>query len=90
MVLLVVSVFLRADYGISGFCFIMMLYALRDRWLLKTVVGFGFLSSTFFAGLAFVPINLYNGKRGFIKGKVLQYAFYAIYPVHLMILYFIR
>ena len=90
LLILVVSVFLRADYGITGFCFILMLYALHDRWLLKSVIGCGILSSTYFAGLAFIPINLYNGKRGFIKGKVLQYAFYAIYPIHLLVLYFIR
>lgn len=30
---------------------------------------------------------LYNGKRGFIRGPVLKYAFYAFYPVHLFILY---
>ncbi|MCR5009531.1 MAG: conjugal transfer protein TraX [Clostridia bacterium] len=90
LLIMLVTIFLRADYGISGFCFILMLYALHDKWLLKSVIGCGFLSSTFFAGLAFLPINLYNEKRGFIKGKVLQYAFYAIYPIHLLILHFIR
>ena len=90
LVLLVVSLLLQADYGMTGFAFIIMLYALHDRWLLKTVVGCGILSSPPYAALAFIPINLYNGKRGFIKGKVLQYAFYAIYPVHLLVLYFIR
>ena len=40
--------------------------------------------------LAFIPINLYNGKRGFIRGKVMKYAFYAAYPVHIMIIYLIR
>ena len=89
LILLVISVFLKADYGITGFCFIMMMYALRERRLLKTVVGCGFLSSTWHAGLAFIPINLYNGKRGFIKGKALQYAYYAIYPLHLFVLYLI-
>lgn len=35
--------------------------------------------------LAFVFILLYNGERGF-RSKAVQYAFYAYYPVHLIIL----
>ena len=88
--LLVVSVLLRADYGISGFSFIIMMYALREHRLVQAVVGCGFLSSTWIAGLAFIPINLYNGERGFIKGRFLQYCYYAIYPVHFFILYLIK
>ena len=39
---------------------------------------------------AFVPIGLYNGKRGCIRGKVLKYAFYCFYPVHILLLLGIR
>ena len=39
-----------------------------------------------FAVFALLPIWLYNGRRGG-GGKALQYAFYAFYPVHLLILY---
>ena len=88
--LMVVSLILSADYGITGYCMIILMYALRENRLLQAVVGCSVLSSTWIAGLAFIPINLYSGERGFIKGKVLQYAFYAIYPVHLLVLYFIR
>ncbi|MBQ5414715.1 MAG: TraX protein, partial [Firmicutes bacterium] len=88
--LLAVSLLLKADYGITGFCFIMMMYALREQKILQAVVGCGILSSTWIAGLAFIPINLYNGERGFIKGRALQYCYYAIYPVHLLILYMIK
>lgn len=35
--------------------------------------------------LALIPIWLYRGKQGY-HSKVLQYAFYAFYPVHLLIL----
>lgn len=38
-----------------------------------------------FAVLALLPIWLYNGKQGF-KGKAFQYACYAFYPVHMLIL----
>ena len=90
ILLFLVSVFLRADYGCQGFAFILMLYLLRNKLLLAAIVGSGFLSSTWRAGLAFIPICLYNGKRGFVKGRVLKYAFYLFYPVHLMVLYFVR
>lgn len=38
--------------------------------------------------LALIPIWMYNGKRG-RKSKVLQYVFYAFYPVHMLCLYLI-
>ena len=88
--LLALSVLLRADYGCSGFGFILMLYLLREKPLYRAVVGSCFLSSTWFAGLAFIPISMYNGQRGFIQGKPLKYAFYAFYPLHLFILFAIR
>lgn len=37
------------------------------------------------AVLALIPIWLYNGKQGF-KNKAIQYACYAFYPVHMLIL----
>ena len=89
LILLVTSYFLRSDYGISGFCFIMLMYALRDRELLRDVAGIMILGSKWKAALAFIPLAFYNGKRGFIKGPVAKYAFYLLYPLHLLILYFI-
>ena len=88
--LLLVSFFLHADYGMTGFCTVVLMYALRDRELLRDVVGVAALSSGWKAALAFVSLAFYNGKRGFIKGRVLKYAFYLFYPVHLLILYFVR
>lgn len=88
--LLVLSIILRADYGIRGYCFILFMYCLREHELLRAIIGCGFLSSTWKAGLAFIPITLYNGERGFIRGKVLKYAFYLVYPVHLFVLYLLK
>ncbi len=42
-----------------------------------------------FAVFALIPIWLYNGKKG-KSSKVLQYGFYAFYPVHMLILYVIK
>ena len=42
-----------------------------------------------FAVLSLIPIWLYGGRKG-RSSKVLQYGFYAFYPVHMMILYLIK
>jgi hypothetical protein len=80
----------RMDYGAVGVGIILMMYLLRERAVLRAAAGVCLLPNTWIAGLAFVPIALYNGKRGYIRGKAAQIAFYAIYPVHLLILYFLR
>ncbi len=90
LVLMVISMYSRADYGSSGFGFIVMLYLLREKMLYQAVVGTCFLSEGLVAGAAFIPIAMYNGKRGFIRHAALKYAFYAIYPLHMLALYFIR
>lgn len=85
--LLVVSVFLHADYGCSGYGFILMLYVLRHRRLLQAVIGSCMLGSRWLAGLAFIPISMYNGRRGFIQGPLAKYVFYVFYPLHLFLIY---
>ena len=90
LMLFLAALWLKADYGVTGFGFILLLYVLRERKILQAVLGCCFLSSTWVGGLAFIPINLYNGERGFVRGKVLKYAFYAAYPLHILILYWIR
>ncbi|EOS20193.1 MULTISPECIES: TraX family protein [Bacteroidales] len=37
--------------------------------------------------LACMTIFLYDGARGFIKGNVAKYGFYAFYPVHLLLIW---
>ena len=81
---------LGADYGFRGVGFVLLLYVLRRQRLLRAVLGTCILSGGWMAGLAFFPIEMYNQKRGFIRGKVWKYAFYAVYPVHLFLLYLIR
>ena len=90
LTLLTCSFVLRADYGCAGFGFILLMYALRENPLLRAIIGSCTLSSTWRAGLAFIPITLYNGQRGFVKGNLLKYAFYLFYPLHLFALYLLK
>lgn len=39
------------------------------------------------AMLACIVIFLYDGTRGFIKGNVAKYGFYAFYPLHLLLIW---
>lgn len=87
--LLIVAVFLRADYGCGGYGFILLLYVLREQKIMQAVIGSCVLNSRWVAGLAFIPISMYNGERGFVKGAVAKYAFYLFYPLHLVGIYFL-
>lgn len=87
--LLLLSLLLRADYGGTGYTFILFLYVLRKKRLLQAVIGSCMLG-TWIAGFAFIPINMYNGRRGFIKGQYAKYLFYLIYPLHLAIIYLMQ
>ena len=88
--LVLVAMNLKADYGIGGFAFILVMYLLREQKILQAIVGTCIESGGWAAGLAFIPINLYNGQRGFIQGKAMKYLFYAAYPVDIMIIYLIK
>lgn len=82
--------YVHADYGRNGVLLILLMYILRKQRLLQGVLSLPLLSGGYAAWCAFVPIGLYNGKRGFISGKVMKYAFYAFYPVHILLLYVIK
>lgn len=88
--MIVIALLLRADYGVPGMGFILMLYVLREKKVAQAILGSCLLNTAWKIIPAFVLINFYNGKRGFIRGKVLKYLFYAAYPVHMLILYLIR
>ena len=84
------SVVFHADYGISGFGFVLMMGLLRREPLFRGVLSCCMLPGRWRAGLSAIPISLYNGQRGFIHGKVMKIACYAIYPVQFLILYGLR
>lgn len=88
--LLIAAFNFEFDYSFYGFMLILLMYALRDLPVFRAAAGICLLPSNWKGGLAFVPIAFYNGKRGFIRGKALQFAFYAFYPVHLLVIWFIK
>jgi len=86
----VVAYLFKADYGVFGYGLILLMYVLREKKAVRAIAGSGLLSPPYMIMLTFLLMETYNGKRGFIKGRALKYAFYAAYPVHILILYFIR
>ena len=88
--MLIVAFLFHADYGGSGFAFIIMLYTLRRHIALQALLGCSMLSSKWIAGLSFIPISMYNGCRGFIRGQLAKYMFYAFYPVHFFVIWLIQ
>lgn len=85
--LIAAGILIHSDYGNSGVSFIILLYALRKHPILQAAAGCCMLPMRWIAGLAFIPINLYNGKRGFIQGPIAKYSFYVFYPLHMIIIY---
>lgn len=86
--LFVLSIIFRADYGCFGYGFTILMYILRKNRVLMAIIGSCVLPSRWIGGTAFIPICLYNGKRGFATGIIAKYGFYLFYPVHHLILYF--
>lgn len=84
------AVLLKVDYGIRGVLLIFLLYVLREQPVAKTALSYPLLSGGLPAFAAFLPINLYNGKRGFIQAPWLKYSFYVFYPVHMILLLAIK
>lgn len=80
---------LHTDYGAFGVVLIVLLYMARNNPAYLLAVGiltFVFLPYGRTGLIAFLLMCLYNGKRG-LK---LKYFFYAFYPVHLLLLFFLR
>ena len=88
--LLAVSFFLQADYGWRGFIFLLIMYLLRDDKAPQAIIGSCWLAYEWKACFAFLPINMYNGQRGFIRGKLSKYFFYVFYPLHITVLVILR
>jgi len=88
--LFVLSLLGKADYGVKGLGFLLAMYLLRENRPAQAVVCSCFLSYPWAVALAFIPIDLYNGRRGFIRGRAWKYVFYAVYPAHLLLFCWLR
>lgn len=88
--LLGASFLVNADYGWRGFIFIVIMYVLRLDKPAQAIVGSCWLYYEWKACFAFISINMYNGKRGFIQGKWAKYFFYVFYPLHITVLVILR
>ena len=86
------TIFSDTDYSWRGFGLVLIFYMFRGRPELQTLFGIPLMYEYGITGVlvAFSFIWLYNGERGFIQGKAWKYAFYAFYPVHLMMIYYLR
>lgn len=81
---------LNADYGWKGYVFLLIMYWLRNEKTAQAIIGSSWLYYEWRACFAFLSINMYNGQRGFIRGKGAKYFFYAFYPVHITVLVILR
>lgn len=81
---------LSTDYGSCGVLVIAVIYLLRQNkenafmWGCIVLTLMSFVEITAF--FMMIPISKYNGERG---RKINKYIFYAFYPVHIAVLYFI-
>ena len=85
-----ISYKINADYDYIGICLILILYLLRNERVLQAIGGQSLMFLTrysqCYAAVAFLPLLLYNGKRG----KQIKYLFYAFYPLHMVFIIFAR
>lgn len=83
------SCFFQFDYNIIGILLIVAMYWFRRDDMAQLISGVVLcavesISSYCISALAFVPIVLYNGRKGAFQ---LKYLFYVFYPAHLLALY---
>lgn len=91
LLLMMAAYLCRTDYGAMGVSFVLLLYVLRGNLGLVLAVTLGcFLRKWPFAGLSWLLMAMYNGQRGFIRGKVAKLLFYALYPLHMLVLWAVR
>lgn len=80
--------FLQTDYSAYGVLLIVLLYLFHSNRKWQSIAGAALtLWQSFTAPLAFLCTHFYNGERG---KQFSKYIFYAFYPLHLLLLFFIR
>lgn len=78
------------DYAAIGVMLIFILYQTRDERKKQSVLGAIAMCYEITAPIAFVLTYYYNGQRKQRNNAGFKYAFYLFYPLHLLILYFVR
>ena len=73
------------DYGAIGVALIAALYLTRNSRTQQSILGAGMMLFELTAPLAFVLTWFYNGQRGRCP-QWAKWAFYLLYPVHLVVL----
>ena len=89
LIMFLISRYMQADYRTAGFVFVLLMYGLRKERIIQSVACPILISSKLMVFLSLILTCLYNGKRGFIKTPFLKYCFYAFYPVHMLVIYFL-
>lgn len=80
--------FLYLDYSYYGILLIMLGYYIRCTYRVKQSLILAMIWFMFdmHSAIAFIPISFYRGKQG----KSFKWLFYAVYPVHLAIIAYVR
>lgn len=94
----ILAMVLSVDYSIMGVIYILSFYFTRNfprkkqiLYMVSIMLFTNLMSSPLqqFSLLALPLIYFYNGELG-LKNKFLQIMFYAAYPLHLMLFYFLK
>lgn len=86
-----ISILFGCDYSWQGVLLIAVLFFFRQDSFSMTAAGISVcLLWSWAAAFAFLPIRLYNKQRGWMNGPAAKYAFYLFYPLHLLLLIWIR
>jgi len=78
------------DYAAIGVMLIFILYQTRDNRKKQSILGAVAMCYEITAPISFILTYNYNGQRKLRKYAFTKYLFYAFYPIHLLILYFVR
>lgn len=81
-----VAYLINSDYDYRGIILIILLYIFRYDRSMQAIAGSISLYWEWQAIFAFIPICMYNGKRG----RNIKYFFYIFYPAHLILLCLIK
>lgn len=83
------AAWIRTDYSWHGIGLMIVFYLFHEKPFPYDFIGLPFLMEYGITGtcMGILACLLYNGKRGFIRGKWLKYCFYLFYPLHLIMIW---